>query len=550
MGLFLSRTMLWRLVLLPSLILLSATMALGQSTDTEIRHAIDATALQIAAVVTRAVPDDADTIMAVQPVFTDTELLTPLGAGLRGALQVTLLRDYDESRLLADPLGEVAVGLAVRVMVELQPFGDGVLVLVRIVDRDGFLIEAALIEMTYSPAIPLLLQQSSQLKGRVLAPVPTPDETSSTTEPSVSSRLLQRRASVESSKPAMSTTLVSADPYEPDDVPGFEVPVPTTDSVHFERFLTRGDRDRFEVSIPKEATIIVASESSIETLLVLYHVGDAVPFRLHDGQFTQQLQAGTYILEVIAADAEASGRYALSVRSEARAPSSGAAVDESDGSVSDGSAAEVHNVEASLHPTELRSGQPQERVLQQLKDWIALTAVPGFYGVTLRSQTNQLLGSLYHAKDGDSFLQLVRSAPDKLVGALFIGVDVPHLLVETTLENLDKRYTVSLDPIEPPRVFADQTWVSQSTLGLVRYHSLRVFRQEVYLITLESTALSRAQVAIFQLPAMTPVVAQETAIPGRYSLAPGDYLVITSSVDTHEVGRVCWRRVVGSRICR
>ena len=553
MGVLLSRPAGRRLATLPVLgmLLWSAAAALGQSEDVRIRRAVDTAALQIAAVVTRTVPDEADAILAVEPVRTDMERLTPLGARLRGALQVALLRDYRNARLVAEPGASATAELAVRVAAELQPFDDQVLVLVRIIDRDGFLIDAALIEMARSPGISALLVSAglpAELPAGTPIAEPSPGLRSASSEPSAPSRPAEPRTPAEASGEASASTSALIDPYEPDDVPGFEVPVPPVDGIRFERLLTRGDRDRFELSVPAPATLTVAAESAIDTLLVLYHAGDSVPFGLHDGRFTRYLQAGTYVLEVIAADSEATGSYVLTARSGAAAPPVPDELDDDALEGLDGPAPELPVADTLPEPAELRSGQPQERVLRQGQEWLALMASPGFYGVTVSSETDRLRASVHRSTETEPLLQLIRSAPGELVGALFIGADAPHLRVDAARGDVGRSYTVSFEPIAPPRVFADQAWVSQPAVGLVGYHALRVFRQGVYQITLESTSQGRAQVTVFQLPAMTTAAAQTPTL-GRYELAPGDYFVLVRPRDGRAVGRVCWRAASGSRPC-
>lgn len=382
MGVLLSwpaRRMLFALPVL-GVFLWSATGAISQSQEIGTRQEIDAAVLQIASVVTRTLFDKAEDILSVEPVRIDAERLTPLGVRLRGALQVTLLRDFPNARLLADS-ETGAAGRAVRIVVELHPFDDQVIVLVRIIDRDGFLIDAALLEMTRSPGISALLLPAG-LSDATPAAEPSSKLWPASSEPSVSSRSIVSRT-----------------------------------------------------------------------------------------------------------------------------------------------------------PVELRPGQSQKRVVLG-QEWFVLIASPGFYGLTINSETDQLRASLHGSREAE-LQQLIRSAPGELVGALFIGTDPPHLRVDAPQLDRGLIYAISFESIAPPRVFADQAWVSQPALGSVGYHTLRVLSQDVYKITLESTSQGQAQATVFELPAMVPT-APQTPSQQNYELAAADYFVLVRSFDGRAVGRVCW----------
>ena len=581
MDLLLSRLTARRLTALPVVwILLWASAAASaqefavQDLELPVRQTVTRAAQQVAAVVTRSVPDHIYTILNVDPVQTDTGHLTPLGARLRGALLVALVHQYRSARLVADPTAEVPPGSVVRVMVELQPFDHQVMALVRIIDRDGLLIDADLVDMPRSTGIDALLQPLTPLQPEPSPDAETPLEAEppplTLTVPAAEARLpepaeppaappqsfeqptpppsFEQPAPTEPPEPP--DLGVPDDSYEPDDVAGFEVPLTPAAEIRFERTLTENDRDRFKLSLAVLSIVAAAIETDVETLIALYRADSAVPFGLHDSGFTGELDAGTYVIEVMAADTSATGTYTLTVSTaepvpaEADEPVRDAANDRADEPEP-----ETTEAEALAQPTELQSGESQERLMRQAPEWLQLTANPGsIYSVAVGSASEALSASLHSARDELPFLQLIRSAAGELVGALFIGADMPVLQVDAPQEDLGLRYTVSFERVDSPRVFADQVWADQGDLGDLKHHTLRVFRRDVYQISLESASAAFAEVAVFGVPGMNNIPPQEPGL-SRYDLPPGDYLIVVRPLDGRTVGRVCWHLAEGSWNC-
>ena len=340
------------------------------------------------------------------------------------------------------------------------------------------------------------------------------------------------------------------DSYEPDDVAGLEVPLTPAAEIRFERTLTENDRDRFKLSLAVLSIVTAAIETDVETLIALYRADSAVPFGLHDSGFTGELDAGTYVIEVMAADTSATGTYTLTVSTaepvpaEADEPVRDAANDRADEPEP-----ETTEAEALAQPTELQSGESQERLMRQAPEWLQLTANPGFiYSVAVGSASEALSASLHSARDELPFLQLIRSAAGERVGVLFIGADMPVLRVDAPQEDLGLRYTVSFERVDSPRVFADQVWGAQGDLGDLKYHTLRVFHRDIYQISLESASAVFAEVSVLLVPEMRNVPPQEPGL-SRYDLPPGDYLIVVRPLDGRTVGRVCWHLAEGSWNC-
>ena len=653
MDVVLSRLRRWRIVALP--VLWMVWMALGsfaasaQELEAPARQTVERAAQQVAAVVARAVPDQTHTILYVEPVLTDEQRRTRLGARLRGVLQVTLVRHYIKTRLLEQPTASAPTAAAVRVVVELQPFDHHVTALVRILDRDGLLVDADLVDMPRSAAISALLQPDTWLEPdapQLTLPVPeegrpdpTPSEPASdrpaSPQPPPPEPTSDRPAPPEppppepasdrptppeppppepapdrptppqppppepapdrpappqpppdrfpaptppepppaqalaapappappptdpAPPPADPTPGLPEDAYEPDDAPGFEVPVPAVEDVRFERTLTDDDRDRFELSLPAAAAVTVAIEAEIETLIALYLAGNAVPIGVHDRGFSGVLEAGAYLIEILAANAATTGAYALAVSTspepaEAAGPAEPGAQPEAvlPPSGSAPAAEGAGGAEALAQATELQSGESQERLMRQPPEWLQLTADPGFYGVTVTSAAETLRASLHRTRDEPAFLQLVPSAAGEQVGALFIGADLPVLRIDAPEADPGLRYSVAFEPVSPPRAFADQTWVEQAELGSLKHHTLRIISRDVYQLSMESasTSAASAEVEVLHVPAMRRAAPQAADV-SRFDLPPGDYLILLRPLGEGTVGRVCWHLAQGSWNC-
>ena len=606
------------------LLLWAASTAAGQELDAvlevPVRQTVERAAQQAAEVVMRAVPDHVHTILYVEPVRTDSNRMTRLGARVRGALQIMLLQHYRSARLLDAPASGEPPPSAIRVSVELQPFDHQVLAVVRVLDRDGLLVDAGWVEMPRSTGISELLQpdllDGLAETGTVIAAEPeAPPEAAAAPEAVApveadgqpATEAPEAPPEVEAPQPALavSGTVVSPqepagppaaapqpsieppippleevppdpvepvaqpvapqgfeqpapagppaaqppsadDPYEPDDVAGYEVPLPLEEDARFERTLTAGDRDRFELALPAPSTVTVAIESDLDTLIALYHAGNAVPFGLHDSGFTGEMDAGVYVIEVLAADASSSGAYALTV--EASPLVSGDAAEPA-GETPDEAATGAGGAEALAQPAELQPGEPQERSLRQAREWFQLSARRGlFYSVTIRSDSDSVRASLHNARDEPPFLPLIPSEAGELVGALYLGADPAVLQVTAAEADLGQRYSVALDVVTPPRVFADRAWVEQADLGPIRHHNLRVFDRDAYQMSLEAAPETPVGVAVFYLPGMIDISPQEPGL-SRFELVQGDYLVLVRPLEGGTVGRVCWHLAEGASNC-
>lgn len=575
--------------------------AAGQELDAvlevPVRQSVERAAQQAAEVVTRAVPDHVHTILYVEPVRTDSDRMTRLGARVRGALQIMLLQHYRSARLLDAPTSGEPPPWAIRVSVELQPFDHHVLAMVRILDRDGLLVGAGWVEMPRSTGISELLQPdlldglaetgtviavepeappeappeveapqpALAVSGAVVSPREPAGPPATAPQPSIEPPIppleevppdpvepvAQPVAPQGFEQPAPAGPPAAQppsadDPYEPDDVAGYEVPLPLEEDARFERTLTAGDRDRFELALPAPSTVTVAIESDLDTLIALYHAGNAVPFGLHDSGFTGEMDAGVYVIEVLAADASASGAYALTV--EAAPLVSGDAAEPA-GETPDEAATGAGGAEALAQPAELQPGEPQERSLRQAREWFQLSARPGlFYSVTIRSDSDSVRASLHNARDEPPFLPLIPSEAGELVGALYLGADPAVLQVTAGEEDLGQRYSVALDVVTPPRVFADRAWKEQADLGPIRHHNLRVFDRDAYQMSIEADSETPAEVAVFYLPGMIDISPQEPGL-SRFELVQGDYLVLVRPLAGGTVGRVCWHLAEGASNC-
>lgn len=565
--------------------------ASAQEFDASARQTVQRAAQEAAGVVSRAVDDRTHTVLHVEPVRTDTGRVTRLGARLRGVLQVTLLQHYRNARLL-DQANSGLAASAIRVAVELQPFDHQVTALVRVLDRDGLLIGAGLVDLPRSTAVSALLQPGdgaaeaepaadermaadapAGLRPDPAAEQPVPPEPSGEEAPAPAgppapmpeepAPPAEPQAAPAPGVPAApADDSVAPDSYEPDDQAGFEVPVPAGADVRFERTLTGDDRDRFELQLPAPSSVTVEVEAEIDTLIALYLAGDAVPIGVTDRRFTGVLESGAYVIEVMTSDAAATGAYRMAV-STAPEPSqaAGADADAADPAPPPGA---VPSPGAALPPSsaapavetvdtaELQAGESQERLVRQTTEWLQLIADPGFYGVTVASAAGMVRAGLHRAPGEPPFLELAPSADGEQAGALFVGADLPVLRIDAPESALGLLYSVTLERAAPPRVFADQRWTEQAEVGALKHHTLRIFSRDVYAMSLESGsafgAAALAEATVYQIPGMIPTPPQEPGV-GRFDLPASDYLVLVRALDQGAVGRVCWRLAQGEANC-
>lgn len=563
--------------------------ASAQEFDASARQTVQRAAQAAAGVVSRAVDDRTHTVLHVEPVRTDTGRVTRLGARLRGVLQVTLLQHYRNARLL-DQADSGLAASAIRVAVELQPFDHQVTALVRVLDRDGLLIGAGLVDLPRSTAVSALLQpgewpaEAEPAADERLAadapaalrpdpaaeqpvppepsgeeapapagpPAPMPEEPAPPAEPQAAPPPDLPAA------PAPADDSVAPDSYEPDDQAGFEVPVPAGADVRFERTLTGDDRDRFELQLPAPSSVTVVVDAEIDTLIALYLAGNAVPIGVTDRRFTGVLESGAYVIEVMTADAAATGAYRMAV-STAPEPSQAAGADAgaaaADPAPPPGAALPPSSAAPAVETVdtaELQAGESQERLVRQTTEWLQLIADPGFYGVTVASAAGMVRAGLHRAPGEPPFLELAPSADGEQAGALFVGADLPVLRIDAPESALGLLYSVTLERAAPPRVFADQRWTEQAEVGALKHHTLRIFSRDVYAMSIESGsafgAAALAEATVYQIPGMIPTPPQEPGV-GRFDLPASDYLVLVRALDQGAVGRVCWHLAQGEANC-
>lgn len=567
--------------------------AAAQEFDASARQTVQRAAQEAAGVVSRAVDDRTHTVLHVEPVRTDTGRVTRLGARLRGVLQVALLRHYRNARLL-DQADSGLAASAVRVAVELQPFDHQVTALVRVLDRDGLLIGAGLVDLPRSTAVSALLQpgawpaEAEPAAGERMAadapaalrpdpaaeqpyppepsgeeapapagpPAPMPEEPAPLPEEPAPPAEPQSAPSPDlPAAPAPADDSVAPDSYEPDDQAGFEVPVPAGADVRFERTLTGDDRDRFELQLPAPSSVTVVVDAEIDTLIALYLAGDAVPIGVTDRRFTGVLEAGAYVIEVMTADAAATGAYRMAVSTAPDPAQTAGDAPAADPAPPPGAALPPSSAAPAVETVdtaELHAGESQERLVRQTTEWLQLIADPGFYGVTVASAAGTVRASLHRAPGEPPFLELAPSADGEQAGALFVGADLPVVRIDAPESALGLLYSVTLERAAPPRVFADQRWTEQAEVGALKHHTLRIFSRDVYAMSLESGSAfgsaAFAEATVYQIPGMIPTLPQEPGV-GRFDLPASDYLVLVRALDQGAVGRVCWHLAQGEANC-
>ena len=110
----------------------------------------------------------------------------------------------------------------------------------------------------------------------------------------------------------------AADPYEPDDDPGFEVVVDLGVRTELDRVLGRADRDRFAFMVSEATPVLVETMTELDTQLLLYRGREHIPFAASGSapagggaRLELNLTAGRYVAEVVGFSDETTGEYRI-----------------------------------------------------------------------------------------------------------------------------------------------------------------------------------------------------------------------------------------------
>ena len=493
-------------------------------------EAIDLVAMRAVDFLLERVPDVSGGALWLAPFLTDTGAATRLGHRLQSAVHLSLLDHYRRTAVRAlatlSPYPAATATAEVRhpaaappsghaLALEIQPFRDTIRIVLRLV-RDGELRAGEQIDLAALPELYELLD-------------------------GFATRPAEPRAARDATALARPGT---ADPYEPDDDPGFEVIVDLAVRTELDRVLSRGDRDRFAFMVSEATTVMVATMTELDTQLLLYREREHVPFAasgsaLADGgaRLELSLTAGWYVAEVVGFSDETTGDYRIVIGHG-------------------GPGLEPSALPRAPLPPTITVDQGQTRYTSGGEDWLELQVpAPGFYLLEARSFGVPLGLSLYHDRAAPPVVatrplrtaRVAQGRAESAAGrvndavALFAGRGVVHARIATATQ-LEAAYHLLLRPLTPPRRFADAApFVLEVDHGAA-FHTLRIFGAGTYAATIRDGS-DGLTMRVFGVPDMELIAARSGAAgkgTTEYELAAGDYLVELVVSEPRDHLWVCW----------
>ena len=492
----------------------------GFSTPSAV-EAIDLVALRAVDFLREQLPDASGEALWLAPVLTDTGVATRLGHRLQSALHLLLLdrfrhatvhavatlSPYPGATAAADGWHPAAApGSASALAVEIQPFRGTIRFVLRLL-RAGELRAGELIDLAAVPELHELLDYPA---ARPAAP----------------------RAARNATVPAPTR---AADPYEPDDDPGFEVVVDLGVRTELDRVLGRADRDRFAFMVSEATPVLVETMTELDTQLLLYREREHIPFAASGSapagggaRLELNLTAGRYVAEVVGFSDETTGEYRIVI---GHAPGPEPSV----------------LPRVPLPPT-VKPDQGQTRYTGGGEDWLELQVpAPGFYLLEARSFGAPLSLSLYHDRAAPPVVAprpvaTASGVPGRAAAAVALFADrrAVHARIATGTGQ-EAAYHLLLKPLSPPRRFADAAPFALQVDHGVAFHTLRIFGAGTYAATIRD-GFDGLDLRLFGVPEMELIAGRAAAGAENteFDLAAGDYLVELAVSEPRDHLWVCW----------
>lgn len=426
---------------------------------------IDTAAEEFGIFITGNVADTEGYSISINPFLSDRTGQTLLGERIKSSLELYLALHYQKTRVLNSPEGYNHY----TVTGEIMSFLSQVRIMVKIYNPDGSLAGGIKYDMKIDTELEQLL-------------APREDKKSFQSTP---------------------------DPYEPDDLPGFEVQVEEKKLSIFARFLTPGDIDRFLFCLPLPGDIIIEAAVETDLQLLLFRGVEEIPFIVQPSRIEEHLPAGIYILEVTAYDFELEAGYQLLINLA---------------SIGDDSYEPDDTLEEA---TEIFSGRSQERIIAAGNcDWVELkSSLPGFYLLTVENSDIQLRLALFNNREQEIINNYNYVDHEQNAIPAFLGTRRLFAMISAQDPNGAAAYKLTLNNIEPIQIHPNGNKIFLKSQNDSHYLRLRILRQGVYRIRVESERYP-VITRVYNLPNMQPIE-QKTA--AAYPFTPGDYLIVLNS---------------------
>ncbi len=425
---------------------------------------IDTAAEEFGSFIIGKVADAEGYSISINPFLSDRSGQTLLGQRIKSSLELYLALHYQKTRVLNSPEGYNHY----TVTGEIMSFLSQVRILVKIYNPDGSLAGG----VKYDMKIDTELEQ-------LLAPREDKNNLQST-----------------------------ADPYEPDDLPGFEVQVEEKKLSIFARFLTPGDIDRFLFYLPLPGKIIIEAVAETELQLLLFREREEIPFMAQPSRIEEHLPAGLYILEITAYDFDLQAGYQLLINLA---------------SIGDDSYEPDDTLEEA---TEIFSGSSQERIIAAGNcDWVELkSSLPGFYLLSVENSDIPLRLTLLNSREQEIINNYNYAGHEQNALPVFLGTRRLFVMISAQDPDEAAAYKLILNNLEPIQIHPNGHKIFLKSQDDSHYLKLRILKQGVYLIRAKSERYP-VIIRVYNLPNMQSIE-QKTAT--AYPLTPGDYLIALS----------------------
>ncbi|MBA7473834.1 MAG: hypothetical protein GH155_07535 [Spirochaeta sp.] len=425
---------------------------------------IDTAAEEFGSFITSKVDDQEGYSISINPFLSDRSGQSLLGERIRSSLELYLALHYQKTRVLSSPEGYNHY----TVTGEIMSFLSQVRLLVKIYNPDGSLAGG----IKYDLEIDTELEQ-------LLAPREENNSFQST-----------------------------PDPYEPDDLPGFEVKVEEQKLSIFGRFLTPGDIDRFLFYLPLPGNIIIEAVAETDLQLLLFRGGEEIPFMAQPSRIEEHLPTGVYILEITAYDFDLETAYQLLMNLA---------------TIGDDSYEPDDTLEEA---TEIVSGSSQERIIAAGNyDWVEMkSALPGFYLLSAEDSDILLRLALFDNREREIINNYSYAGHEQNAIPVFLGTRRLFAMISAQDPDEAAAYKLALHNIEPIQIHPNGNKIFLKSQDDFHYLKLRILQQGIYRIRAESERYP-VIIRVYNLPNMQSI---EKKTDVAYPLTPGDYLIALS----------------------
>ncbi|HEC62061.1 MAG TPA: hypothetical protein ENI27_07390 [bacterium] len=463
----------------------------------DVLEEIDRAVEKLGSFASHTVPDEADLYLVITPFLSDRSGENLLGNRLKSELELYLASTFSKTRILDHGEGLNAFSLTG----EIQAYSDRVRIICKVFRPDGSLSGGTRVEILRSSELELLLQKEpSSLSWGV-----TPEHEAAG---------------------------LDDDPFEPDDIPGFELEVPNLGSSYpgsenssFARILTPGDIDRFRFYQPDAGTVVLETITAIDTQLLLYREGEKIPFAVNDNwgetaRIEAVLEEGYYIAEILAYDFDSEGKYTLNITL------SGQANDRF----------EPDNARE-LAQIILPGGRQERALLPGDEDWVELSfTVPGFYqlfttGLQLDTSLKLVNERGLEITHDDDSGELTNAH----VG-FFLGRSRFYAKI-TTKNNSSGPYSLHFAQLEPKQLFPNGTVIKLEPQATPHYLRLRILQAGKYVLQAKGEQ-KPPTFSIFILPQMRAYqsdVSLGATSSHLLDLTSGDFLLRVKDSDGKQI---------------